>query len=255
MVGFRCPNTGFHLVDAQPVRTFRIQKNPYPALSAPKRDLALAQVNWNRYDTLGTTVYFAETLETAFEETLAPFRRIIGDSDPLTKDAAALGMTVEKYYELIESSWPENSFMHTGTIPRIWRDNRTIYTIQLSGNGWWVDIEHPDTMAALTNSLASELKALGVKQLDTAVLRSADRRLTTTIGSFIRASLIKRGARPLGVIFPSRHGGSLNWAAWMWGTDEGYPDLDDYLMIDSASIQHNTPELVRVAGRHGLKVF
>lgn len=101
-----------------------------------------AQSGWSRFDTLGSTLYVAETEEIAFAELLAPYARILGGKDPLAKDAAALGLSLREFIAEVAADWDEASFMQMGHVMAAWRNRRLLYTLTLDDCGYWVDIEH-----------------------------------------------------------------------------------------------------------------
>lgn len=258
--GIVCPDTGLRLVEARRITTYRVQRTDYPNLSAPVRGPGSDRTKWNRFDTVGRTLYLAETAECAFAETLSPFKRVIGTVDPLEKDARALGMTLEEFYEAVAKDWEERSFMNTGALPRIWRDRREIRTVSLPFPGWWVHIEHPDSIAALARGLSEELGSLGVGDLDTAVLRSKDRAVTTAIAEHLRGLTLFDGSEALGIVYGSRHGAYSNWAVWLRRQDqgldpEGEDGSDGLRSLTASPVHFNDPDLEAASGRFQIKVF
>jgi hypothetical protein len=120
--------------------------------------------------------------------------------------------------------------------------------------GWWVDIEHPDSIGAIEKSLTDLLKTQKIAQLDTSHLRSPNRHLTTAIAQWTREQVLFDGSEALGVIFGSRHGEYLNWAGWLRRKDQNQ-GTDNYRQVQSNRIPFNHSALLRVANRYGLKIF
>lgn len=258
--GNTCSSSGLRLIEARRMAAYRIQRTDYPALSAPERDYAGDRLTWNRFDTPGRTLYLAETAECAYAETISPFKRALGSTDPLEKDARAIGMTLEQFYNAVAKDWRERQFMHTGTIPQSWRERREIRTVSLPFPGWWVDIEHPDSIAAIASSLDGDLESLGVKELDTAVLRGQDRGVTTRIAERVRETIVFDGSEPLGIVYGSRHGGYDNWAVWLRRQDTGIDRIgadgsDGLSSLSTGPIRFNDPDLEAASGRFQIKVF
>jgi hypothetical protein len=127
--------------------------------------------------------------------------------------------------------------------------------IELPINGWWVDVEHPDSLSALESALELELAALDVKQLDTAVVRGSKREVTTMVAEHIRKQILFDGSEPLGIQFGSRHGGALNWALWLRRIDLGLPGSDGAELIAEHPIEFNDPDLFTASQRFHIKVF
>lgn len=250
-----CPATGVWLLPARRQTAYRIQKAGYPALSAPLRVDGKDRLAWGRYDTVGTTLYLAENAECAFSETLAPFKRAIGTVDPLQKDADALGMTLEEFYEEVASQWQEKSFMNSGTLPRIWRSERQLHIVELPFPGWWIDVEHPETMAAVEAAIPDTLKDLGISHVDTSLLRSSRRDVTTAIADHLRDLVLFDGSYAPGIKFGSRHGGYSNWAVWLRNHDLKLAGDDGLLHLSESPIPFNDPDLEAASRRFRLKVF
>lgn len=149
MTGVVCPVTGFKLIEATWQTAYRIQTKEHSALSAPTRESGTDPDSWGRYDTPGETVYLADSAVCAFLETLASFKRKLGAIDPLARDAAFLGMSIEEFYDEVASQWDERHFMQTGVLPRQWRERRNMNVVSLPQHGWWIDIEDPESISAI----------------------------------------------------------------------------------------------------------
>lgn len=195
-----CATTGLRLVSFPGTHGYHVAKTAYPALSAASRDAASPRSEWGRYDVLGETFYLAETREGAYAEVLAPFKRANGSTDPLAKDAAALGMTLEEFVEEVARDWADRDFMGLGAVPAGWRYDRGMFRVEMIGSAELVHIEHPDSIAAIELLMGEELAHLGVSHLTTATLRSENRAVTTAIATALRAQLLDSGALPEGFI-------------------------------------------------------
>lgn len=248
------------LVPATWQTAFRIQSRDYPPVSAPLREAGGDRWSWNRFDIPGETIYFADKALCAYQEVLAPFKRKLGTVDPLLKDAEALGMSLEEFYDAVASDWDERHFMHSGTLPSKWRDDRQLHLVSMPQHGWWVQIENPETIATLERSIPEPLLVSSITSLDISHLLSQDRALTTATAEHIAGSVLFDGSLPLGIRVASRHGSGTNYAVWKRGTDSGLasPDRDPADSIDvlaSKPISFRDPDLETAARLFGLTVF
>ena len=118
-----CSRTGLVLVPAAGEREFRVASSSYGALNPPVRDpMGSAVLSWSRHDTYGgRTVYTASTRGCAFDEVLAGFRRRLGTTDSLVKDAAAVGLTVAEFIAAMEQDWASLGVLYPGHVPAVWR--------------------------------------------------------------------------------------------------------------------------------------
>jgi hypothetical protein len=235
-------------------RSVRIAKPKYGAISAPERPVRparSARSQWGRYDSPGRTLYVASDLETAFAEVLSPFKRQLGATDPLEADAAALGITRAELLEIISAEWTERGFMGMGAIPRQWRTDRSIFQLFGQGDGWYIDVEHPDSIAAIEVALEGMLAKREVSSLTTAILRGPDRDVTTRIGRFLRRVDIDSGAPAKGIQFGSKFGGGWCRAIWL-------PDDDsvlDLVALSGEPILVSNEALARASERFRIRVF
>lgn len=117
-----CSRTGLRLISDPHSDGYHVGKTDYPALSAaPRSGDDGNRTAWGRYDVPGQTFYVAETRPCAYAEVLSAFKRTLGSADPLVKDAAALGMTVEEFVEEVARDWSDRDFMGLGAVPAGWR--------------------------------------------------------------------------------------------------------------------------------------
>lgn len=76
-------------------QTWRIAKTSYGPFNPPLRENAGDRDSWGRFDSIGgRTIYSATTRECAFAEILSYYKRRLGASDALVRDAAALQLSV-----------------------------------------------------------------------------------------------------------------------------------------------------------------
>ncbi|TFC63804.1 hypothetical protein [Cryobacterium sp. TMT2-4] len=181
-------------------------------------------------------------------ELLAPYRtEINGTRRALQKDADAMGIPLEQYWNMVVADWDEAGTMRARWLPRAWRDGRAIYRLNYP-SGWWVDITSTNTLTALSEHLDDELAGLGViGGLTVAHVTGEDRAITATIAGWLRDTVtLFDGTQPLGVRFISKHGHPAGgtgtcWAYWMRATDAG---LDEPVEItDETAIQESDVDL------------
>ncbi|WP_426592608.1 hypothetical protein ACPPVS_12610 [Cellulomonas sp. McL0617] len=107
-----------------------------------------------RFDTLGRTVYFSDSPEAAFAEVFSPFRRERG---ALAADAAASGMGLDEYIDAVTEDAEARGMDTPWGIGGDWQMARSLYRVRMPLQGWWVDIEHRDTLAAITKNMTATL--------------------------------------------------------------------------------------------------
>lgn len=148
--------------------------------------------------------YFATSLEGCFGETLARFR-----ADP-------------KLAELIGSEWQERGFMSVGDIPADWRQRRTAVHVRFPPDGsnskfpmgiQFLDIESIETREAMRADFAPLLAYYHYDDLDVAVVRGRDRRMTRYVSQWAFQQVDDEG-RPLyaGIRYLSRL--NSEWECW-----------------------------------------
>jgi hypothetical protein len=252
-LGRTCAETGLRLVPVDDAIGFHVAKETYPQPSAPERTPDIHRNDWGRYDTLGQTYYIAETAECAFAEVLAWMRRSNGSDDPLAPIAAQLGLTIEETVKAIAKDWGEADFRGVGALPATWYERRRMYRPLVTDGGWLVDIEHPDTIAALQGppdgSFAKFLANQGITSLTTGVLRSDNRLVTTMLAELVRDAVLDDDTTPRGIHFGSKHGGAWCRAVWLPYNPDAPAGIE---IVSSASILENDPAMRTVAGRFGL---
>ncbi|RUQ07163.1 hypothetical protein D8M35_06385 [Curtobacterium sp. HSID17257] len=249
-----CTTTGLRLLPARSDTGYRVAKSNHPPVSAPTRGrhgdhAATERSSWGRYDAAGTETYYTAELRTgAFAEVLAAFKVPLGTGSALEVDAAAVGLTLEEFLADVASDWDERSFMQTGTLPRSWRDDRTVLSLEHPSTGWYVDVEHPDTLSAIEPSLRSHLLVGGWSSFTTAVLRSDDRSVTTAVADLVHDAVLDDQTHPLGIHFGSKHGESWCRATWLDRTR-------DLSVLSSRAIELGDPDFRTATHRFGLRAF
>jgi len=232
---------------------FRIAPLRYDPLSAPERADEEQREQWGRFDSPGFTLYTAQTRETAYAEVLSQFKRQLGGVDPLGADAAALGITRDEFLEEVADQWAASGFMGIGAVPASWRHDRGLFVVNPVGGGWWIDIDHPDTISRLEVALEALLVDEGISALTTAVLEGENRRVTTAVGNLLRRVKLDDGTTARGLQFRSKHGGAWCRAIWLpeptdtWGADLTALSPERILATDEA--------LAKACERFRIKVF
>lgn len=252
MSGRRCSNTGLWILDDFETGRRVATTNRGP-LDPPERLNGDDPAGWSRYDTTGSTVYISDTDEIAFAEVLAGYALKLGSKHPMQKDADFMGMPLEEFVKGVDDDWGNQVKM--GCLPRHWRDRRNVYQLTLSAPGWWVDVEHPDSIAAISAGIGENLNAaFGIEQLTLGILHGENRGATTMIATWIREQVLTGGRLPLGVRFASKHGGGSCWAYWLRRRDDGL-DGDDMTSDAGEEVRENNAALLAVTKRFGIKVW
>lgn len=249
--GFLCPTTGLYLVGGRR-NGLRVATESWGPLNPPERVAGDDPVGWNRYDTPGSTVYLADTPEIAYSEVLSPFALKLGQVHPLQKDADFFGMALEEYLGQMQSEW---NAMVPGCLPAHWRHRRRLYNTTLQGTGWWIDIEHPESLAVIGRGIGNRLRnEAGIERMTLGVLLGEQRFITTLIGQWIRGLKLHDGSAALGIRFHSKHGGGYCWAYWLRRKDDGLPG--DPLSADAGQdIDMDDPALQAVARRFRIQMM
>lgn len=246
-------------------------QDPPQGFSGAPRFAGEPTANWNRWDAPGATLYYADSLECAFAETLAHLRRPPEVPDPFLKSAAHLGVTYAEFRRLVEQDEGESGFTATGVLPPSWRRSRSIFEVRLPDSGWWVDITHPDTLAALDHALgelldAARRAAWGISAgINLSHVLGHNRELTTLIASTLRDLDLFTGETPLGIRYLSRWGTGTCWALWSSTEPEISvgPSRDGSMGIavttpvhiaplGQRTIETDDPALLSVVDRYGL---
>ena len=149
-----CASTGLRLVPAAGEIAFRVAKDRYGALSARKNSIvgpmpigtgAVSDPR-GRYDTIGSTIYLADSRQCAYAEVLLGFRQ---QRAAVARAAESIGWSVQDYITSVRAQAQENGVDVPWAISVDWQMDRSIYEIRLPRQGWWVQIDDPDTLTAL----------------------------------------------------------------------------------------------------------
>jgi len=252
-----CTRTGLVLIPAAGEREYRVALASYGPLNPPLRGPAGSDVlAWSRHDTHGgRTIYTASTRGCAFDEVLAGFRRRLGVKDALSKDAAAVELTVGEFIAAVEEDWASLGVPYPGHLPAAWRTGRLMFTVTLPVTGWWVALDAPESIAAVRAVMGDRLALFGVTDLDLTVLYGGNRRATVEIANWVRSSVLDDGAGPHGIVYRSRHAGGDVHACWLRAVDAGSPLTTEPVTADAgAPITAADPDLRATAGRYGLTI-
>ena len=255
-----CRATGLVLVPAQPGVVFRVAKTSYGPLSPPVRatEPDADRSGWGRWDTHGgRTVYAAGTLECAFAEVLAYYRRRLGTGDPLTADAAFLRMSATEFVALIEAEWQQRGHLPPGHLAQGWRHDRAVYRLELPSRGWWVLLEHPASMAAAEVALGERLAAVGIGALDVAVLRGDRRQATVLLADWVSNLTLEDGSAAHGIQYDSRHATGAAWAYWLRRVADDHAAGAERISVlaGERAIDELDPDLQTVAQRFQLTIW
>jgi hypothetical protein len=249
-----CSDTGFGLVAAHAETGWRVTKDAYVQTSGITGVLVNDRVGplphgvpdrRGRYDSLGRTVYFADTAKTALAEVLQHLRV---EMMSLTKDATAIGMDADEYRRELTRDLHDRGLPGPGEVPVDWQMTSGLYKVQLPSTGWWVLIDCPATLNALSDVMRGS-----VDQLTLGHICGDNRVLTTELAQVIRDSVLDDGFLPLGVMFPSKTAYGRCWAWWNRRADDNLnPGSNDPKLIDSLNV--GVTELDEICRDWGLKL-
>lgn len=135
-----CSDTGLRLVDG-PGRMYRVAGNAPdrgPLNPAPRRQGQVAErLGWNRYDTVGLTIYGAAHRDTALTESVAYRAPDANGYAALRTEAAYLGIGLDELLrDLRQAGVPVEG------LGSEWSGSHFMYELD-AGQGEWVDIRHP----------------------------------------------------------------------------------------------------------------
>ena len=248
-----CAVTGLYLVPPPSLPVHRIAQVLYGGLTPPVRDDAPDRQGWGRWDTAGgRTIYAAASAMGAFAELLAyltpglPTTPASAVFDDLTDDEGDMSIA-----DLIRKSMPEPDIQRV--ITRDWRSRRRHYLLQFPADGWFVDIVHAESVAAINREFTSPAE----RDLTTTDLTGDHRSLTTDIASWARNLTLDDGSRALGVTYLSKHGHNLpTYALWLRAVDDGHPiDSEPTRIVDVTEISGTDVDLVTAAGWNRLRIL
>jgi hypothetical protein len=203
-----------------------------------------------RWDTVGRTVYFADSPQTAFAEVLAPLMLNRARLAVAAERAGYAG--VEEYAAHVLGQAADNDVDRPWAISCRWQFVRSIYHVWMPTRGWWVQIDHADTLRAVQRAWRT-VPGLP-EQLWSGDLESADRAVTTLVAEHLRGLDLDDGSRPLGIWFRSRTLVGRCYAWWDRRGDDGLPPGDDDPRLQR-STNVDVPAMREMAERFGLRVL
>jgi hypothetical protein len=252
-----CEVTGFRLVSAGAERSFRVAKDRRGALTVHRNSIvgpfpfsSDAADRRGRFDTIGSTIYLADSRRCAYAEVLIGFRK---NRAAIAKAAESIDWDANRYIEQVLADARTNGVDAPWAISIDWQMDRSIYEIKLPGEGWWVRIDHVDTIAALerlTPTVAGTTEQ--VKLLTSGAVESENRDLTTLLAQVIRQQHLFDGSEPLGISYQSKTLMGRCWAYWDRRADAGIaPGSNDLVQLISENVGPD-PEFHRVADHYQL---
>lgn len=238
-----CEQTGLCLVPANGQTVYRIQKSSYGALNPVLREDSATRSEWGRWDVLNhRTIYAASSREGAYLETLG----WADLEEPKVKNVRLDDLFDDEgktsWLDAIDAEWRTQGHMPIGQLPRQWRDERTIYTLQLPRTGWFIRVDHSASIAAVRDTWRAATASAATLTLTD--LLSADRELTTKIADLLHSKILDDGSLAHGLVYPSKHGTDHDcWAIWLRSIDDGNPDREPTTVLTSAPIDFNDRDL------------
>ncbi len=158
-----CPSTGLNLVPSAGQRIFRVAKTKFGALNPPPRVRGGVPVlEWSRWDTLGRTIYGCSSAAGAFVEVLEYIR-----PDPPATALSELFDDVGSedaatFAEQVARELPAHGAMLYRSIPRDWRQTRSVYELALPEGGWFVDITGAESVSVISRELGPTLLVIQI---------------------------------------------------------------------------------------------
>lgn len=247
-----CGLTQLRLVAAPNGWLYRVGRSKWGPMKPPPRDHGSPQA-WGRWDTPGgRTLYAAATAEAAFGEVVAylkeslptaPLSNFFDDVTP-----AEIGISLAGAVRAEMPNTPMHVAVNAG-----WRDSRRLYHLTPPSTGWFVEICHADSVAAL-NTAANPPHPGHLTLSD---LTGEDRALTTRIAQWVRTRVLDDGSYPLGIRYVSKHGSNLDvYALWLREVDDGKDRSHEPTKLKSEQlIEVDHPDLRAAAHRNGLRIF
>jgi len=256
-----CASTGLNIVASTGQSIYRVAQTRYGPLNPqPRMPGKLPVEQWSRWDTPGRTIYGGSTAVGALVEVLeyitpdpptTLLTDLFDDVGPADADTLAGQIALEL---------PAHGGMQYRSISKGWRQERSLYELQLPASGWFVDIAGANSISAVSEQLRSTLlEECGIWQLTLSELTSSSekfKRLTTGIATWIRETVeLEDGERPHGIFYPSKWGSNLaNWAMWLRRKDDD-TGADPVDVLTTSGLGRHTGPLIEAAGLRGLKIF
>lgn len=254
----KCPDTGFRIVPAKKQAVVRLAKPSYGPLNPPPRSLDGNPMAWGRFDVAGhRTIYVSDGQESAYSEILAYVIPSHSTLQRSIRDAFG-GHTDTTLGEAIAKEWRERFAVDLNLVVRAFREDYHEYNLTLPTSGWFVDIEHADTLSALQRVRAETARS-DEGRLTLGDIFGEDRNLTTALAGQIHQSVLFDGSLPHGIQFRSKHGTlGVCRAVWLRAIDDGKEQTSEPTKIvgPGAPIREPAanPALRRVADRFGVAI-
>ena len=257
-----CAKSGLRLVPATGQISYRVAKDRHGALSARSNalvgpvpvgiDRSIGDSR-GRYDSLGSTIYLADSRQCAYSEVLIGFRQ---RRAAVARIAESVGWTVEEYIASVQGQAEANEVDVPWAISVDWQMDRSVYEIRLPYKGWWVQIDDPDTLLTLQDKAPTVQGITERLQLLTSgSLGGEDRDLTTLLAHTIRGVTLHDGSEPIGISYPSKTLMGRCWAYWDRRADQGLsPGRDGLLQLTSQNVGPD-PEFRRIANKYNLPIL
>lgn len=268
-----CATSGFRLVAADGELAYRVAQDRYVhaggILAAPTNNLVGAGAPGSRdrrgrFDTLGTTVYFADSPDCCFAEVLQGFRlsrqAVEKDARAIEPEPGEAPISVEEYIEAVKQDARANGIDVPWSVSGDWQHARSVWQARMPRHGWWVRIDHTDTVDALNHELVEFIGPLRDdpartnEPLDLGDVLSLNRPLTTYLAQAVRRAVLDDGTLPLGIEFPSKTGAGRCYAYFARRLDDGLdPGPDEPRVEHSWNV--DTPAFRTRCARWGLEVL
>lgn len=255
-----CSSTGLNLVPSVGQRIFRVAKTTFGALNPPPRVRGGIPVQeWSRWDTLGRTIYGASSAAGGFVEVLEYIRpdppatalsELFDDVGP--EDAAT-------FADQVARELPAHGGMMYRSIPKDWRQTRSLYELALPDGGWFVDVTGAESVSVITRELGPTLLAqCGIGQLTVSELTSSAeefKELTTVSRPGFEAWSSRMGSVRTGSSIRRKWGSTLdNWAMWLRRADDG-TGVDPVTLVETSDIGRHTKPFVEAAKLRGMRIY
>ncbi|MFP3460049.1 hypothetical protein R5O87_04260 [Arthrobacter globiformis] len=203
-----------------------------------------------RYDSIGSTVYLADSRQCAYAEVLLGFRQ---QGASVAKAAESIGWTVDDYITSVRAQAEENGGMSPG--PSLstgkWTVRYTRSGSPVRDGGFRSTMRPPSAPWKSSHRPPRERLQL----LTAGSLTGDDRDLTTLLSHVMRGTVLDDGSEPLGISYPSKTLTGRCWAYWDRRADEGLsPSRNGLLQLTSENVGPD-PEFHRTAELYGLPVL
>ncbi|WP_454299550.1 hypothetical protein [Salana multivorans] len=163
-------------------------------------------------------------------------------------------MSLEDYLRQVDQDWEHLGAMSRGHTCAALRDARLIYPVRLPSPGWFIDMDHGDTLSAIGREMDSDLSRLGYTEpLELSHVLGNDRCLTLAIAEHLKNLHLFDGTAPIGVRWTSKLGWGKNYAVWMRRTDNGEdPEADGLSAGKGEPIRDDDPDFKHILRSFGL---